>query len=68
MPSDRCFLGPKEKGMPHTTESARATVLDPKRPDEATPMRNPVTHVHIVGAMISAVILVVLALIAVAVT
>jgi hypothetical protein len=31
-------------------------------------MRNPVTHVHIVGAMISGVILVVLALIAVAVS
>jgi len=68
MPSARCFLGPKEKGMPHNTASARATVLEPKSPDEATPMRNPVTHVHIVGAMISGVILVVLALIAVAVS
>jgi hypothetical protein len=54
--------------MPHNTESARATVLEPKSPHEATPMRNPVTHVHIVGAMISGVILVLLALIAVAVS
>jgi hypothetical protein len=54
--------------MPHSIESARATVLEPKSPDEATPMRNPVTHVHIVSAMISCVILVLLALIAVVVS
>jgi hypothetical protein len=38
--------------MPHNTESARATVLEPKRPEDATPMRDPVNHVHIVGALI----------------
>jgi hypothetical protein len=54
--------------MPHSTESAKANVLEPKSPDEATPMRNPVTHLHIVGAMISGVILVVLAFIVVTVS
>jgi hypothetical protein len=54
--------------MPHNTESARASVLAPKRPDEASPMRNPVSHVHIVGALISGFVLLILATIAVAVT
>jgi hypothetical protein len=51
--------------MPHNTESARASVLAPKNPDEATPMRNPVSHVHIVGALISGVVLLILAALAV---
>jgi hypothetical protein len=54
--------------MPHNIESARATVLEPKRPDEVTPMRNPVSHVHIVGALISGFVLLILATIAVLVT
>jgi hypothetical protein len=54
--------------MPHNTESARATVLEPKCPHEATPMRDPVSHVYIVGALISAFILVLLAAIAALVT
>jgi hypothetical protein len=68
MPSARCFLGPKEKGMPHNIESARATLLAPKNPDEATPMRNPVSHVHIVGALIGGIVLLILATIAVLTT
>jgi hypothetical protein len=43
--------------MPHNIESARATVLEPNRPDDVTPMRNPVSHVHIVGALISGFVL-----------
>lgn len=54
--------------MPQASESARATVLEPKSPTEATPMRNPVTHVHIVGALISGIILLILATIAVLIT
>ena len=54
--------------MPHNAESARATVFEPKRPDEATPMRNPVSHVHIVGGLISGIVLLILAAIAVVVT
>jgi hypothetical protein len=50
--------------MPHNTERARATVLEPKSPNEATPMRNPVSHVQIVGALISGFLLLVLATIA----
>lgn len=68
MPSARCFLGPKERAMPHNTESARATVLEPKLDEEATPMRDPVNHVHIVGALIGGLVLFVLAAIAVAVS
>jgi hypothetical protein len=68
MPSARCFLGPKESNVPHNTESARATVLEPKRLDEATPMRDPVNHVHIVGALIGGIVLFVMAAIAIAVS
>jgi hypothetical protein len=50
--------------MPHNIESARATLLAPKNPDEATPMRNPVSHVHIVGALIGGIVLLILATIA----
>ncbi len=54
--------------MPHNIESARATVLEPKSPDEASPMRNPVSHVHIVGALISGFVLLLLATIALLLT
>jgi hypothetical protein len=54
--------------MPHNNESARATVLEPKSPDEASPMRNPVSHVHIVGALISGFVLLLLATIALLLT
>lgn len=51
--------------MPHNIESARATVLEPKGQDEATPIRHPVSHVHIVGALIAGFIFILLATIAV---
>ncbi len=54
--------------MPHNVESARATVLEPKKQDEATPMRDPVNHVHIVGGLIGGIVLFLLAVLAVVIT
>jgi hypothetical protein len=51
--------------MPHNIESARANVLQPKSRDEATPRRNPVSHLHIVGALIIGFVLLILAVLAV---
>jgi hypothetical protein len=49
--------------MPHNPESARATVLDAQK-EAAKPLRNPVSHVYIIGGAIAGFVMLLLALVA----
>ena len=54
--------------MPHTPESARATVLAPKDETKRKSLHNPISQIQLVGGVIGGLLLVLLAAVAAVIT
>lgn len=51
--------------MPHSSESARATLLAPKDEAQQNPLHNPISQIQLVGGAIGGLLLLLLAAVAV---